>query len=148
MRDKGIKEVKEERRILEELDRCRITAYTYIYPSEDEGKVVKALRNVLDGEVRITPVEGGVKKAVVEARGREHVFRIFNQFRSRQVLAAVRKHLMKYSRDDAIVLYLNKQTAYVGVYSICDVGESPLGEIVVEIEVGDAKNIIRYLTRF
>lgn len=150
MSDRSVKDTMREAEIAREIEECRIRAYTYVYPCEDEEKVVKALKNVLNGEVSVEVVdpEKGIKRVSVSARGAQHVYRIFNQFRSRQVLAAVRKHLLKYCKENKILMYLHKQSAYAGVYSICDVGESPLGEIVVEIEVGSPRDVIYMLTRF
>lgn len=150
MRDKKINRIKKEHKLIDMLDKCSIAAYTFIYPCEDQDKVVKTINNVLNGKLRIEVIDKGkkIKKVSIVAKGKEPIFKIFNQFRSRQVLATVRKHLIKYSKDNKIVMYLHKQAAYVGTYSICDVGESPLGEIIVEIKVEDPREIIYWLTRF
>jgi len=147
---KSIKERKKDYHILKWLENAEIKAYTYVYPCEDINKVIKALTNVVHGKIFSENVDpqGNIKKLYIISRGKEAILRIFNQFRSRRVLAALRKHLLKYYKEDMILLYLHKQAAYVNVYSLCDVGESPLGEIVVEIKVENPKDTIYYLTRF
>ena len=143
-----VKELKEDKQILGILKNAVIEAYTYVYPSESEEKVFKALSNVLIGDVQVTKKDN-VKVIYVKHGSYQGVLRIFHQFRSRRVLAAVRKHLLKYSTENEITLYLNKQSAFVGVYSICDVGESPLGEIVLKIKnIERARDLIYLLTRF
>lgn len=146
----GIKRRKANYELLKFLENAEIQAYTYVYPCEDLERVTKALTNVVHGEVRseIVDPKRNIKKLYVKNIGIEPILRIFNQFRSRRVLAAIRKHLLKYSKENVILLYLHKQAAYVNIYSICDIGESPLGEITVEIRVPHTRDIIYYLTRF
>jgi hypothetical protein len=146
-RKKRIDEIKEEYHLNRSLERCEIIAHTYINPCEDRGKVLRALTNVLEGQVNEENY-GELSKIVVKGAGKEPVLRIFQHFRNRRVLAALRKHINRYIDRDRIVIYLHKQSAYAGVYSICDPGESPLGEIVVEIYVDEPKSIALWLTRF
>ncbi len=145
---KIIDKIKYDYEILNLLDKAGIEAYTYVYPCEALDKVVKALLNVVDGQPEVIERDKFIKIVRVRAQGQEPIFKIFNQFRNRKVLATVRKHLLKYLGDNEITLYLHKQSAFAGVCSLCDVGESPLGEIVVKIRVDNPRDVIYWLTRF
>jgi len=129
------------------LEKAEITAKTVLLPCEDKSKVEQALLNVVHGN--ITQEEfNGEKYLVIHTSGREKIERIFNQFRNRQVLAALRKFLITYSSQDEIVFYLHKQAAFKGTLSLAEPGESPGGEIIVSIRIENAKEIIMWLTRF
>lgn len=146
--NKVIDKIKHNHKILEILRDIDIEAYTYIYPCENPDKVLKALLNVINGKPETIPRDKYVYMVRVRSNDYNQILKIFSQFRNRRVLATVRKQLLKYSIHDEIILYLHKQSAYAGVYSLCDIGESPLGEIVVKIKVKDTKEVIYWLTRF
>jgi hypothetical protein len=146
-RKRSIDDIKEEYYLMKMLENSTIQIHTYLYPCEDKDRVIIALKNVLEGEVE-EEYHGELTRIVVKGRGKEPVRKLFNQFRNRRVLAAVRKHIMKYIDKDRIRIYLHKQSAFAGVYSICDPGDSPLGEIVVDIYVDDPRSITMWITRF
>ena len=143
-----IDKAKYDYNMIKTLEEAEIEAYTYVYPCESRDKVIRALLNVVNGEVEVCKKDELVELAKVRGRGTSHIFRIFNQFRSRRVLATVRQHLLKYLTPTEITMYLHKQSAFVGVYSLCDVGESTLGEIVVKIRVKNPRDVVYWLTRF
>ena len=150
MKKREIKDyLKHDMEIKKLLSSAKITVRTPIYECEDVERVASAMMNV----VNIRPIikkDGDRGYMVIEAYGYEYAYRIFNHFRSRQVLATLRKYLMKYldKRRECITIYLHKQAAYSGILSLSEPGESPLGEIVVTIETKNADEIIRWLTRF
>lgn len=139
--------VKEESEVAKALSDVEISAETTLYPCEDYDKVVKALYNVIDGQLIKETINRTVVLKVV-SNDKKQVYRVFNHFRRRRVLAALRAHLMKYLTNEAIVIPLHKQAAYAGVLSICDIGDSPLGEVIVKIRVKEPQKIIEYFTRF
>jgi len=150
MKKKDIKEyLKHDREIKRFLEKAKIIVKTPLYPCEDPNKVATAMMNI----VNVRPI---IKKGddqdymVIETRGYEYAYRIFNHFRNRQVLATLRKYLMKYldKERSTIVFYLHKQAAYAGVLSLAEPGESPLGEIIVTIETENPSEVIRWLTKF
>ena len=148
MKKKRIREyIKKDTAIRKKLLDSKITVKTMIYQCEDINKVEKALRNVIDLKPYLKK-EDGDEYLIIEAKGYDYIYRIFNHFRKRRVLAALRKYLDKYSTKDTIVIYLHKQAAYAGVLSLSEPGESPLGEIKITIETTDAYEVIRWLTRF
>ena len=150
MKKKDLREyLKHDREIKKTLSSAKITVKTPLYECEDPEKVAIAMKNI----VNLNPIikeESSQKYMVIEAYGYEFTYRIFNHFRDRQVLATLRKYLMKYlDRNRKIItFYLHKQAAYSGVLSLAEPGESPLGEIIVRIETDKADEIIRWLTRF
>ena len=139
--------LKKEWEVRKILEKAHITARTPLLPCEDMDRVSRALTNVVKGEVRLEEVDGE-RYLAVYSKGVGPVEKIFNHFRQRQVLAALRSFLKKYSSDKEIVFYLHKQAAYVGVLSLAEPGESPGGEIVVSIHVDDAKEVIMWMTKF
>lgn len=147
-RSKDIRErVKREEEINKVLSKAILVAQTPIYPCEDPVKVERALRSIGDGTIEYRDM-GDFKILIMRSRGGDVIRRIFNHFRKRRVLATLRSYLLKYMENDEITIYLHKQAAYTGVLSLCEPGESPLGEIIVKIKVERAEEIIRYLTIF
>jgi len=138
---------KEKARIDGILREAEITAKTPLLPCEDEEKVVRALRNIVNGEISREEY-GETIYLVARSRGGSDIERLFNYFRSKQALATLRRILKKYSSGEEIIVYLHKQAAYVGAYSIAEPGESPGGEIIVTIKVEDPMSVISALTRF
>jgi predicted RNA binding protein with dsRBD fold (UPF0201 family) len=150
MKKKDLREyLKHDREIKKVLSSARMTVRAPIYECEDPEKVAIAMKNIVNLNPTIMEEEG-LRYMFIEAYGYEYTYRIFNHFRNRQVLATLRKYLMKYLDRDkrTITFYLHKQAAYSGVLSLAEPGESPLGEIVVHIETDKADEIIRWLTRF
>lgn len=148
MKKRGIrKSIKYKHEIDRRLEKAEIIARTVLLPCEDKSKVEQALLNVVQGDIYQEEINGE-KYLVIQTSGREKVERIFNHFRNRQVLAALRKFLVTYSSDDEIVFYLHKQAAFKGALSLTEPGESPGGEIIVSIKVERAMEVIRWLTRF
>lgn len=129
------------------LDRASIVARTPILPCEDRDRVAKSLLNVVDGDID-EEVIGETRYLVIRTSGRSKIERLFNYFRSKQTLAALRKFLLKYSTNHEIIFYLHKQAAFNGVLSLAEPGESPGGEIIVIISVDESDEIIKWLTRF
>ena len=141
---------KDEAEAMRILSESSIIVQTILYPCEDYEKVVFALKNIVDSEIEERNITLDKKLLVSKGRGEEYIIKIFSQFRRRRVLAAVRKYLIRYidKRKSEIVMFLHKQAAFNGVFSICDPGESPLGEIIIRIKVREPEKIVRWLTSF
>ncbi|MCS6767978.1 MAG: hypothetical protein NZ517_04475 [Candidatus Nitrosocaldus sp.] len=118
-----------------------------VYPSEDPSKVIKAIKNVIDG---IEPVhEDDTVRA--RASGIHALSTMKRQIQSRQVMNTFRRIMLENESEDgyATWLYLNKQAAYAGSVVVCeDAGESPLGPIRVTIRSRGVRirKIIDWLT--
>jgi len=139
-----IRDYRELEKILEE---AHIIVETVVYPCEDKEKVNKALDTVLPGESEEKKI-GEYILLIRKSSDSNDINRIFNLFRKRKILAAVRRYAKKYSLEDEIVIYLNKQSAYAGVLNICEPDESPLGEIIVRIKSDRALELLNRLTEF
>ena len=144
------RKTKEEAEVMKILSEASIIVQTILYPCEDYEKVVFTLKNIVDSEIEERDITLDKKLLISKGRGEECIIKIFNQFRQRRVLATVRKYLTRYidRRKSEVVIFLHKQAAFNGVFSICDPGESPLGEIIVRIKVREPEKIVRWLTVF
>jgi predicted RNA binding protein with dsRBD fold (UPF0201 family) len=150
-RSKKVRErIKEAAEIKKLLDGAETVIETVLYPCEDRDRVVTSLMNVFPDSVVERDLGDGYKILVIRKKGPEPILKIFNHFRQRRVLATVRKILRKYldSGGNELTLFLHKQAAYAGTLSICEPGESPLGEIIVRIRVRDANRVIKWFTAF
>ncbi len=90
---------------------------TKIHPTEDEDKVLKAIKNLFpDSEIEI--VEGD-EYAKVYAKARD--LRKFKELIKRQRISdTARSELLKGRRDGEIRVYVNKQAATVSRVNFCD----------------------------
>ena len=118
----------------------RVVLTTYVYPTEDEEKVMKALENLFEmdlfekvGEEKL----GDVKRIEFECKGpqaRLSLGKIYELLREQEILDAARRVLKEgVTAEGSILFHLNKQAAFAKAVSFSEGGESPLGPIVVEI---------------
>ena len=102
------------RDILEQLTRyVEVNIETEIHPTEDERKVIEAVRNLFpNAEIKI---ENGklFAKTTDLSRFRELL-------RKQKILDTARTELVKGRQNGEIVVYLNKQTATVSRINFCD----------------------------
>jgi len=84
---------KEKARIDGILREAEITAKTPLLPCEDEEKVVRALRNIVNGEISREEY-GETIYLVARSRGGSDIERLFNYFRSKQALATLRGEII------------------------------------------------------
>lgn len=115
---------------------------TPVYPTEDRGKVEKAVLNVASGEVR--HAESSV---ILVGSGKHALEKLYKSFRDRRILAAARRLLLEGRSPDGktICFELNKQAAYHGVINFSPIHSPPLGVIEVVIECDDALEVINWL---
>ncbi len=125
-----------------------IRVETEIRPTEDESKVVKAIKNVfMVKHVKIVDVGRGYKLAIAESNDISTLLRLYELLRVQRILDTARNYLMKGLRDNCITFKLNKQAAYSGVVSfVDDDSESQLGAIHVTIVSDKIDEIIDWLT--
>jgi len=104
----GLEEFKDKiKGILTELaKKVEIEIETDIHPTEDENKVVQAVKNIFpDAEIEI---EGGKLKARAW-----DLRKLRDLLRRQRILDTARSELMRRRSGNEITIYLNKQTAYV-----------------------------------
>ncbi len=126
------------------MSELEIIASAKVYPSEDINKVITALRNVINGDVKI--IDNNI---FIISRDRKVLDNLYKIFREREVLGVLKRKLVENVKGNTTWFYLNKQAAYVNVLVICDdPKESPLEPIKVEIKSDNINTIIESLTRF
>lgn len=125
----------------------KITIEVEVRPSEDENKVLKAVRNLFDFETLREEKIGYSKLLIAESHSVKSLERFYRKLREERILDAARKYLTRGTLGNIISFMLNKQAAAVGKISFVDSEkESPLGPIKVTIEYKDPQIIIDWLT--
>lgn len=124
-----------------------IVAETQINNTESKEKVVAAVKNLFKENGELRAEDDKIVQFV--SSNLESLRFIKDQFRDRQVRAAVRRLLVANSEDsgESTYLLLNKQAATVSIAAICDdPSESALGPIVLRIRSPRIKEVIEWLT--
>lgn len=109
------------RALLQKLLSVEVEIETFVHPTEEEEKVLKAIRNLFP-DARIEVEENRV---FAIARDLKH----FKELLKRQkILDTARSELLRGRRGNEVVVFLNKQTATVSRINFCeeDVPLSPL----------------------
>ncbi len=152
---KTSKEIRERVKKMNEINRyikdSVIVVETIIYPCEDISKIKEIFRKIVDDDnINIRNLDEYEKLAYIEKKGGDYINRLFHHFRQRRVLATVRRYLIKYINVDKgeINIFLHKQAAYTGIFSICEPGESPLGEVIIRIRIDNPIEVVKWLTQF
>lgn len=131
--------------------KVKIKIKTEVKPTEDEEKVKKALKNIINAENIELIEEDNRRILIVEGEKIELLSKFREILIRRRILSAARAILKKsITAENSVTFYLNKQAAYMGQVSFCEEeGESPLGPITVEIicdNSRDLEKVINWLT--
>ncbi len=119
-----------------------------VYPTEDEGKVIKAMQTIIPFREEDVEVYGDViKEVVVRKEGYESLIKLRSSFRNNRVLDTARSLLIT-SKGRLKTLLFHKQAAYIGKVRLCDDDSmSPLGVIRLKIRYeGDPFVLADWLT--
>jgi predicted RNA binding protein with dsRBD fold (UPF0201 family) len=118
-----------------------------IRPTEDEERVLEAVKKIVEPEVvRIEGEEGSTRRLVASASSLRSLEKLRYMLRAQRILDAARKAMRKGLGEGRLVFYLHKQALSVGKLSF--VGgdfESPLGAVMVIIEHPEPKRVIDWL---
>ncbi|MDG7005986.1 MAG: hypothetical protein JRM86_03525 [Nitrososphaerota archaeon] len=116
-----------------------------VSPSEDPGKVLAAMRNVLgDCECSVEEAAGSVRILSNDVRCLQ---RLHDQLRDRHVRDAARRLMLASLEGSVLPLKLNRQAAAAGVLALCsNAVESPLGPLILRIESGSPQGLVDWLT--
>ena len=126
----------------------RISAEAKVHPTEDQGKVAKALETVLLGEKQTKKI-GDEIYIRIESKKTASLENLYELFRQQRILDVARKTLRNGIVGNSTIFYLNKQVAFVKKLNFCDEeGESPLGPIRVEIEYDNINHLIDWLAPY
>jgi predicted RNA binding protein with dsRBD fold (UPF0201 family)/cytidylate kinase len=95
------------------ISKIEVEIETDVYPTEDENKVIQAVKNIFpDAEISI---EGNK----LYARARD-VDKFRDLLRKQKILDTARSEIQKGRRGAEVLVYLNKQTATVSRINFCD----------------------------
>jgi len=125
----------------------KVTVETVVHPTEDEAKVERALHNIFPS-AQIQRVGTRGDDIVLGIRGGEVDFlaNLRSMIRQERIRSAARSILFSRTRGQRIRIYLNKQAAFAGRVSFCELeGESPHGPVSIEIESPVPDQVIDYL---
>ncbi len=129
------------------MEEITVSVETEINPTEDEGKVEKAVANIFgntSAEVE-TSYKGGILYA--QAEGQEALIKFRNLLSLDRIRAAARKVFLGGERENTISFCVNKQVAFAGHVSFSEeMSESPLGPIKVTIACENPRRLIDWLT--
>jgi predicted RNA binding protein with dsRBD fold (UPF0201 family) len=125
-----------------------VTVYVeaLIYPTEDEEKVKKAVKNIFP-EIEFFKIDG--KPSIL--RGESKTLRVLENFKNllekERIRDAAKAMLLSSIQDKELIFYLNKQVAFSNHISFCQPeAESPLGPVTIKIFCEKPKELINWLT--
>ncbi|MEM0017462.1 MAG: RNA-binding domain-containing protein [Candidatus Korarchaeum sp.] len=116
----------------------RVTLEAEVYPTEDERKVIQAMKSIVPFNEEIDEVEvvheGLIKVIRVRKEGYDSLSKLRNSLRSNRILDTARSLLLS-KKGTIKPLRFHKQAAMVGRVNLVDDEEfSPLGVIVLRID--------------
>ena len=124
----------------------RIKIRCIIHPTEDKNKVLKAIKNIFDGEIRLVKIDENKYEVQGYSEDLRSLEKLHNMVRIEQIITAVRSYIEKHTRGNRITLIIHKQAAYANKLSLIDSDrESPLGAIRIEIESDNINEIKDWL---
>ena len=126
---------------------ARLTLKATISPSEDEEKVISALKEIGGDEQAALSIGPGSAK-LTTTNGKALV-RLRDQLRDRRIRSAARRQMITGRSGHSTSLMLNRQAAAAGVVALCgSEEESALGPIYLIIESSDLEKIIDMLSGY
>lgn len=127
--------------------KARLVLEATVSPSEDAGKVFRAMENVFGGAHFDSSSSPGTATLMTEDP--KALLHIRNKLRDRHVRSAARKQMLLSSSEGAASLMLNRQAAAAGVIAICgSPEESPLGPIRLTLRSQEIAAAIEWLTAY
>jgi len=125
--------------LLKLIKKVEVTIATELYPTEDEEKVIKAVKNIFpDAKIEIKN-----NRLIACA---ENIERFRDLLRKQRILDTARSELLKNKKGNEITIYLNKQTATVSKINFADV-DALLAPLKVTFKVYNIKveKLVDYL---
>jgi len=117
-----------------------------VYPTEDEAKVKKAVKNIFP-EVKLSKIDGKPITLKGEEKGLKVLENFKNLLKREKIRDAAKAVLLSSIQGNELIFYLNKQVAFSTHISFCQrEGESPLGPISIKISCENPKDLINWLT--
>lgn len=117
-----------------------------VRPTEDLGKVEKAVLNIFQPEELKVVESGGYKMIVARANSLKSLTKLHELLRRERILDSARKMLSRNADKNTLSFMLNKQAAFNGRVSfVTSESESPLGPIYVYVEHSNIREVIDWL---
>jgi len=125
----------------------RVSAEATVNPTEDEGKVRRALLNIFpEAKVERGGVVDGVGTLKLNGTGMNFLSTFRSLIRQERIRDAARKVIMAGTEGQRVLIYLHKQAAFAGRVSFCaPFGESPHGPITIRIDTASPELVVDYL---
>lgn len=124
----------------------KIIVEAEVKATEEEEKVKQAILNVFEPESITIERRFGRKYIIAKSEDIESLRKLHSLLRRERILDAARKMMKRFSNQNQVIFFLNKQAAYVGHLSFClPERESPLGPIRFEITCDNVKDVINWL---
>ncbi|MCX8185199.1 MAG: RNA-binding domain-containing protein [Sulfolobales archaeon] len=118
-----------------------------VRPTENLEKVVRAVRNIFEVEVKEVELSERYKLLIGESKNVESLRKFHAALRQQRILDSARAYIVKNRRGNTLELKLHKQAAYAGYISLVTFDEeSPLGPIRVLIVSDRIDEIVDWLT--
>ncbi len=117
-------------------------------PTEDRAKVLRAMHTALAFEDNIVEEVKIENETFLRAstEGRQALRKLFTKFREERNVEAARKLLFRHMKGNSTRAFFHKQGAFQGVLHFSmEVGESPLGPVMVEIVADDIERVLNWL---
>jgi len=129
------------------MNNVEIEAEAFIYPTEDQGKVERAIKKIFPTcSMTIESPSEEVKILRAREHGKDALIPLQSLLRQDRIRDAARSILTSSVSDNMIIFYLNKQVAFVGHVSFSmPNAESPLGPITVRIRCENPIGLIEWL---
>jgi predicted RNA binding protein with dsRBD fold (UPF0201 family) len=124
-----------------------ITVYVeaLVYPTEDEEKVRRALKNIFP-EIEFFKVEDNPSKLKGEGKSLKVLENFKSLLEKEKIRDAAKAMLISSIQNKELIFYLNKQVAFSNHISFCQPeAESPLGPISIKILCENPKDLISWL---
>lgn len=114
--------------------------------TEDQEKVVKAIKNLFDLEDIRIEKKGRFSRIIGFSENISSLKRFREKIWQQRILDTARSIMLRGSGENYVYFMLNKQAAYNGKVSfIEDEKESSLGPIIVKIETSSPRELIDWL---
>ncbi len=117
-------------------------------PTEDRAKVLRAMHTALVFEDKIVEEITIDNEVFLRAsmEGRQALRKLFSRFREERNVEAARKLMFRHIKGNSTRVFFHKQGAFQGVLHFSmEVGESPLGPVMVEIVADDIERVLNWL---
>lgn len=124
----------------------RVIVKAELRPSEDEEKVINAIKNFFDFERVRKEKYGFYEMIIAEANSLHSILKVHRILREERILDAARKYLIKGISGNTITFMIHKQAAAVNRLTFVDSErESPLGPIMFIIEHERPMDVVDWL---